>query len=699
MIAEIVKTDPTPISRLAPDTPAKLEEIIVKALEKDRDDRYQTIKDLLVDLRRLKKRLDFESEADRSTTPDQPETASTVAPENSPTASMDSARPTNSAEYIVSEIKRHRTGVLLGIIAAVPLLSGLIIFIGTRFSPSEKPAAPAAMKITKLTSGGRVNGFPIDGSTSISPDGKYVVFTLDEAGKVSMWMRQISTGSDVQILPAGDLRNAGTTISNDGEFVYFVGGTRGSGGGALYQIPILGGTPRKVLDRVRSPVSFSPDGSQFAFVRENEQQEMMLMIANADGSSERLLATRKGNDWFAPEGPAWSPDGKWIACGAGTDTGGSYMTVLGYSVTDGTERALTSQKWQGPVRRVLWLKDGSGIVVPVQESGLGTQLWFISQPEGELRRITNDLNGYGSASLGVSGDSKTIVTVQSKPSYQVWTTRLNETSAPPVQITHGETDGFGGLDWTPDDKIVFFTQTGENAELMSVKTDGTGARRLLTDSEGGRLPESPSVSPDGKAVYFTSFRSGTPHIWRVNTDNTDLKQITFGDFADFASDISPDGKWLLFSSLRSGLQLLWKMPVEGGEPVQVTDKTTIFGVFSPDGKFIATLQFFAGASPAWQIAIIPTDHAGTVRMIPPPAQLGRRSSIAWASDNRSVIVDLEAGGIGNLWNVPIDGSKPQRITNFTSDAIANFALSPDGKRVALSRGYSDLDVVLIKGFR
>ena len=697
VIAEIVKTDPTPVSRLAPDTPTKLEEIIVKALEKDRDDRYQTVKDLLVDLRRLKKRLDFESEADRSTTPDHAPTS--VATENSPTASIDSARPTSSAEYIVSEIKRHKTGVLLGIIAAVPLLSGLIIFLGIRSASREKPAAPPAMKITKLTSGGRVNGFPIDGSTSISPDGKYVVFTLDEAGKVSMWMRQISTGSDVQILPAGNLRNAGTTISNDGEFVYFVGGTRGSGGSTLFQIPILGGTPRKVLDGVRSPVSFSPDGSQFAFVRETEQQETMLMIANADGSGERTLATRKGNDWFAPEGPAWSPDGNWIACGTGTDTGGSYMTVLGYAVTDGAERALTSQKWRGQVRRVLWLKDGSGIVAPVQESGLGTQLWFISQPDGAPSRITNDLNGYGSASLGVSGDGKTIVTVQSKPSYQIWTSTLSETSAAPVQITHGETDGFGGLDWTPDEQIVFITHTGENAELVSVKADGTGTRRLYTGSEGGRLPESPSMSPDGKTVYFVSFRSGTPHIWRVNIDGTDLKQVTFGNSADLSPQVSPDGKWLIFSSWRSGLPLLWKMPVEGGEPIQVTDKATIIGVFSPDGKFIAAPQFIAGANPAWQIAIIPVDGAGTVKLIPPPAQISRRLDVSWSTDNRAVIVNAEEGGIGNLWSLPIDAGKPKRITNFSSDVIASFALSPDGKRVAVSRGYSDLDVVLIKDFR
>jgi eukaryotic-like serine/threonine-protein kinase len=210
VIAAIVKSDPPPVTRLAPDVPAKLEEIITKALEKDRDERYQTIKDLLVDLRRLKKRLDFESEADRSMSPERSQSlhsTPSVAQGALPTATLDPARPTTSAEYIVSEIKRHKTGVML-VVVAVPLLIAALFFIWSKFAASEKPAAPpSAMKITKLTSGGRVNGFPIDGSTSISPDGKYVVFSLNEAGKISLWVRQILTGSDVQILPASDQRN------------------------------------------------------------------------------------------------------------------------------------------------------------------------------------------------------------------------------------------------------------------------------------------------------------------------------------------------------------------------------------------------------------------------------------------------------------------------------------------------------------
>lgn len=511
-----------------------------------------------------------------------------------------------------------------------------------------------------------------------------------------MWVRQILTGSDVQIVPPSDLRNGGTTISNDGEFVYYIGVNRENSFGSLFQVPILGGTPRKVMSGVRSPISFSPDGSQFTFVRENTNQEHFLMIANTDGSAERTLAVRKGNDWFATQGPAWSPDGKWIACGVGTDTGGSYMTILGYSVTDGSEKVLTGQKWHGEVRRVLWLKDSSGLVVPVSESTQGSQLWFISQPDGAAKRITNDLNGYGAVSFGVSSDSRTIVTVQSKPSYQIWTMSLADSTVEPLRITHGENDGSLGIDWTPEGNLVYFAPAGENIELFVVKSDGTQVQSVLKDN---KVPDSPAVSPDGKAIYFTSVRSGTPHIWRINIDGTNLTQITSGDFADFAPAVSPDGKWILFVSWRSGTQLLWKIPTTGGEAQQVTNAPTRLATFSRDGKSVAAVQFVSGAGVAWQLALFPIDNPSAAKFIVPPPHFDLTGNVAWTPDGQALIVKSDQRNVGNLWRQPISGGPPTQLTEFTSDLISRFALSPDGKRLAISRGNSSLDVVLIKDFR
>ena len=252
-----------------------------------------------------------------------------------------------------------------------------------------------------------------------------------------------------------------------------------------------------------------------------------------------------------------------------------------------------------------------------------------------------------------------------------------------------------GLDWTPDGQIVYFSNTGDTNDLLKVKSDGTEMRTLTEDPKG---PSEPSVSPDGKFVYFMSVRSGTPQIWRVSADGTDTKQFTSGDFANYAPIVSPDGRWVFHLSWRSGVQLLWKVPADGGEAIQVTNKPTGACRFSPDGKLLAGPQLVPGTS-SWQIAIIPTDGSSEVKLIPQLSHINLSSGFSWSPDGRSVIVRSDQGGVGNLWSFPIDGGTPKQLTTFTSNLISNFAISRDGKRLAISRGYSNLDVVLIKDFR
>ena len=704
VIAAIVKSEPQPISRFAPETPERLTETIAKALEKNVDDRYQTIKDLLVDLRRLKKRIDFESEMKRSATGDGSHsvhdslTATTIAPAASHTISTDPVRPTTSAEYIVSEIKRHKTGVLLGVLSLL-MVAAAAVFIWIKFFSAPKTTVTRSMRITKLTSGGRVNGVPIDGSTSISPDGKYVVFTLVDAGKVSIWVRQLATGNDVQIVPPMAAPNNGTTISKDGEYVYYVARTPDDTDRSLYQVGILGGTPRRILEHVHGPISFSPDGSQFTFVRSFPNQEGdALMVANSDGSNEQTLTIRKGNEWFSTSGPAWSPDGNIIACSAGTDSGGTiYMTVMGYSLKDKSLKPLTSYKWSGETRRLLWLPDGNGIIVPAQSTGQflsRSQLYLLSQPAGEVTRITNDLNGYGNVSLGLTADGNTIVTVQSVPSVQLWTTNLGEPANRAVQISHGDIDGSDGVDWMGNDQIVFHSQTGERGELSASNADGSGVKRLISENDA---LINPSVSPDGKYVFFSSMRSGTFHIWRMNADGTNLKQMTSGDYADFSPVSSPDGQWILFTSLRSGKQCLWRMPANGGDAMQVTNRQSAPGVYSPDGKFFAAGYASTEARGGIKLGIFSSEGGEPIKLID-VNQANLFIGLPWTADGKSVIYDSIQNGVSNLWKQPIDGSRPQQLTNFTSDLIYYFALSPDRKRLVLSRGNATLDIVLIKDF-
>ncbi len=240
----------------------------------------------------------------------------------------------------------------------------------------------------------------------------------------------------MRIVPPENGGYLATTFSPDGELIYYVAMLeRNKFVPTLYRIPVLGGSPAKVLDRVFSAIAFSRNGKQFAFVRKN-QEDMSLMLANTDGSGQpRTIAVRKQPDGFSTSGPSWSPDGKRIACGMFNGAGAGYSSVVEVPVEGVDPRPIGSEKW-ARVGRVIWLADGSGLIMTAQpeSSSIGTQIWFLPYPRGQARRITNDLNGYGEVSLGLTSDLGTIATIQQVNSSSIWITAPNDDESHARQI-------------------------------------------------------------------------------------------------------------------------------------------------------------------------------------------------------------------------------------------------------------------------
>lgn len=401
VIVAISDHEPPALTHFAPDVPQALEWIVAEAMTKDPDERCQTAKELLGKLRRLKQRVESgtlpTSPSDLSLSI--PPQSSTGPPISTLTTMAESTRPTSPTALSAtvppprSTARKYLLALALGFVVVTT-----IVFAAYRISKQPKLFGPINM--TALTTGGKINGEDINGQLSISPDGKYVVCAAnDSKQQASLWIRQISTNSLVRLVPAENGAYLSTTFSPDGEFVYYVATLeRNKFVPTLYRIPVLGGTPTTILERVDSPIGFSKNGAQFAFIRKGEN-ETSLLVANKDGDVEpKILASVRAPEEFSLSGPAWSPDDKRIALG--THKGGK-AAVTEVSTETGDSKAIGSFGWTS-VGRMLWLGDGSGLVLSGQtfSGSVGTQVWLLSYPSGEARRITNDLNGYGEVSLG-----------------------------------------------------------------------------------------------------------------------------------------------------------------------------------------------------------------------------------------------------------------------------------------------------------
>jgi Tol biopolymer transport system component len=529
------------------------------------------------------------------------------------------------------------------------------------------------MSMSRLTTSGKAKG------AAISPDGKYVAYVKQDDGSRSLWLRQVGTTSDIQI--SSQIDAGGLVFSPDGTYLYYRNFF-----GDLSRMHVLGGASNLLLKGVSSSISFSPDGKRFAFLREIAGTEgMSLLVANADGTGEKVLASRNHPESF-DQAVAWSPDGKAIACGVRhTDAQGTYMSVVQVQVESGKTEAITSERWL-EVTALTWLFDGSGLLVMVAEQGslFLQKIWKISYSNGEAHRLTNDLGTYNG--LSMTADSKTLVTLEEGLATNIWVMRdAGSTTARQVTTRTGM---YLGVSWTPDGRLVYSSDASGNWNIWTKGTSEDDERQLTSNQNASVLP---SVSPDGRQVLFTSNRLGNFNIWRMDIDGGNARQLTHGNY-DYASSWSPDGRWVVYVHQTSGRPSVWKVSIDGGQPVQLSNENSESPVFSPDGKLIACSY---GNN---KVALIPADGGQPLKTFDIPTPLIIEPGFQWTPDGRALTYVDTRGGVSNIWSQPMAGGPPKQITDFKSDEILSFALSRDGQ-FAISRGMETGDVVLITNLR
>ncbi len=593
-----------------------------------------------------------------------------------------------STRSTLAPLIRGKVSLRLALTALIALIAASLGL--NRFIHQKRSLASfQAMRIIKLTSTGKA------ATAAISPDGRYIVHVNGPA-QPSLWIKQVSTGSAVQILPPAEGQYRGITFSRDGSYIYYVRAEKANiSVGNLYQMPVLGGPSKKLIEDVDSPITLSPDGKRLAFIRNFSNGENALMIANADGTGDHRLATAKSPNYFgfgAAAGPAWSPDGSVIACAvARSDAGGSSMNVTQVAVEGGVEKAISNQRWES-VGQLAWFSDGAGLVmIAADDVSRLAQIWQVSYPAGEVRRITNDLNSYSGISL--TTDSSTAVTVAGDSLSTIWEVPDGDASRA-AQITSGggEKDGRAGLSWTPDGKIVYTSSASGNQDIWIMDPDGGNKKQLTANS---RDNVQPTVSSDGRYVVFVSTRDGRRNIWRMDIDGGNVKQLTKGN-SEGQPRCSPNGKSVVYMSDSSGVVTLWKMSIDGTNPLQLTGTLSIRPVISPDGRLIVYSHWDEKSNPPWRTAIVPIE-GGSPKML--TFSIPIRQTVQWSSDGNALIYSDTRGGISNLWSQPLAGGPPTPLSGFKSDQIFAFDWSPDGKQLAVARGTVTSDVVLISNFK
>jgi eukaryotic-like serine/threonine-protein kinase len=707
---------PKPPLEINPHLPPKLEEIINKALEKDRDLRYQIAAELRGDLKRLKRDTSSGRTPAAVTTsptdvgallaaPSGPVQSTSTTHVGAPQSSLrespgvptkvgtgdGSRREGSDSRIAVALAKRHKKGIAAAAIVACVIIAAIVYSV-YHFTHKHAPAEP--MQITQVTHTGQV------ATVAISPDGRYVAYVTGDPE--SLWVEQLATNSNIQIVPSSPAAYfGGLTFSRDGNYIYYFKLTAATGlQSLLYQIPTLGGQPREVasalLNSSASALALSPDGKKVAFVSilRVKPVESAIVVAKLDGSGQSTVAMRTLPRIFDSYALAWSPNGKVIAAGELDLSGGAaYHQLVGIKVASGEEASIGSVKW-GYIAGMAWLQNGSGLVLAGNLMTGHSQIWDVSYPAGKMRRITNDLSSY--SALGLTASSRALVTIKGDNPSNIWIAPAGDSSrARQLTFGTGSYDGQSGVTWLPDGKILYAASPGDYSQFWLIGASGASPQELspAMDASGVDM-SSPSVCGEGKGIVFTALRRGKVSIWEIDSDGGNPRQLTYGSLDNMPS-CSPDGKWVVFVSARGGQVGIWKIPASGGKVVQLTDYPCEFPAVSPDGKWVAFLSLQNFKSP--KVAVISMDGGTPLKSFGYTANSAGQPYFRWSPDGQAIDYVDTRKNVSNIWAQSIAGGAVKQITNFTSGLIFNFAWSKNGD-LALSLGSQTSDAVLIKNF-
>jgi serine/threonine protein kinase/Tol biopolymer transport system component len=661
---EILHKDPVDPVRLNTAIPPELAQLIHKGMEKDRDLRYQSAAEMRADLKRLK----------RDTSSNRVNVAS--GSQSAAVAAGVAERPSSASAptFTAPEVSKRKFPIIA--IAAVLVVLGLLGLAAYKWAKRSPSLNLQGMQITKLTDSGKAQ------RAAIAPDGHYIVYALADGGQQSLWVRNVASKSDVQILAPDDVTFRGLNFSADGNYIYFVrSDKRRAFYSDLFMMPVLGGAPHLILQDLDTPISFSPDGKQFAFMRGTLQGMVEVHTASQDGTNQKLLASfYAGAPFF--NGATWSPDGATIVASTIQSAKEVKWILSAIRVADGQVTPFYSNS--DGIGQPVWLPDGNSLIVPVTLTNESrSQLSLIAFPGGQVSHFTNDLSDYGEP-LDLTRDGRSLVALERRQVSHIWV-------LPHGQASQAKQITFGDL---PDTLV----NPGPAGKLLVL---GNARQVELIGVEGGQrtpvLPQSRTVTTfstcGDRYIVLDTYTGTKVELWRTDADGTN--PIKLADDGIFPA-CTQDGKWIFYAAASGNF---FRVASEGGKPSEIKIPHLVGApqvTPSPDGKWLAYVYKEESPSAPVKMAVVSSEGGTPIHLLPFP-NLAR--DVHWSPDGKSLQYHLARNGASNIWDQPLSGAPAKQITDFPSGLIFDFAWSNDGKELYMAKGERTSDVVLISNFR
>lgn len=540
---------------------------------------------------------------------------------------------------------------------------------------------------------------------AISRDNQNLAYVRNVEETYEIVLRNLSSKSETVVVSANHGLGS-VNFSADGNYLFYVARDPESPESTVYQIPIYGGPKRKILTNVRNYFSISPDGNQLAYYRYDPQKaETSLMTANTDGSEEKVIASRKAPKHFEVWGisPSWSPDGKTFVVPAfefskekSSNKNRNYLVEI--DIETGEEKPVKHPEWEY-IGKVTWLKDGKGLIVSAKQSwDKYYQFWHLSYPIGEATRITNDTNNYYQFQL--SFDTKSIITTNYLQHSNLFLVSL-ENPKDVRQLTSQKLSNYGlrGVDWTKDGKSLVYVRSigSSDGNLWKLDLETLESTQITFDKKiRNRLPK---TTADGKSVVFSSNRSGNRHIWQIDLDGKNLKQITETKEGENNPALSADGKWLFFTKPARGSSEIWKKSFADGKSYKVLEFAGgVVGISPIDENQIVAEYYNPNEKDKtpWNVILFSTEDKDNLK---PLNIILHNHTFAWKKDGTGIYYPKRAMGENNIWFYSFKNDKIQQVTNFEDQKIVNLSVSPDGKTMAVSSSVVTSNILKISNFQ